>query len=205
MKFTEGYWLRSENVAPSYATQGFKVEKIANGMRVLAPERPILSRADALDLAVLQLDFVSAGHNDIAVTVTHYKGYDTKEPRYVLNYSPDPVSVDISEEEYAFCKNNNIKILKKDLNNFAQTAAVIENMDIVVSTDNVILNLAGAMGKKTLGLFNWYYEYRWYDLTGEDVGWYTSVKPFINPSINDWQSSVTRVVEEIQKIQKTQK
>lgn len=99
MKFTEGYWLRSENVAPSYTTQGFKVEKIANGMRVLAPERPILSRADALDLTVLQLDFVSAGHNDIAVTVTHYKGYDTKEPRYVLNYSPDPVSVDISEEE----------------------------------------------------------------------------------------------------------
>ena len=99
MKFTEGYWLRSENVAPSYATQGFRVEKIENGMRVLAPERPILSRADALDLTVLQMDFVSAAHNDIAVTVTHYKGYDTKEPRYELKLSPDPVKVDISDDD----------------------------------------------------------------------------------------------------------
>ena len=112
------------------------------------------------------------------------------------------LTLDITEDEYNFCKNNNITILKKDLSNFAQTAAAIENMDIIVSTDNVILNLAGAMGKRTLGLFNWSYEYRWYDLTGEDVGWYTSVKPFINPSINDWQSSVAKVVEEIEKYRK---
>ncbi len=99
MKFTEGYWLRSENVEPSYAAQAFKVEKIANGMRVYAPERPILSRADALDQTVLQLDFVSAGYNDIAVTVTHYKAYDDKEPRYALNISPDPVDISISDDE----------------------------------------------------------------------------------------------------------
>lgn len=109
------------------------------------------------------------------------------------------LTVDITDGERKFCEDNNIIVLEKDLHNFAQTAAAIENLDIIVSTDNVILNLAGAMGKKTLGLFNWYYEYRWYDLTGEDVGWYTSVKPFVNPSINDWQTSVTKVVEEIEK------
>ena len=42
MKFTEGYWLRSENVQASYASQAFDVQKIAGGMRVVAPERPIL-------------------------------------------------------------------------------------------------------------------------------------------------------------------
>lgn len=99
MKFTEGYWLKSENVQASYAAQAFSVEKIQNGLRVLAPERPILSRADALDQTVLQLDFVSAGHNDIAVTVTHFKGYDQKEPRFALQLSPDPVEIEINDEE----------------------------------------------------------------------------------------------------------
>ena len=99
MKFTEGYWLRSENVQASYAAQAFTVEKIDNGMRVLAPERPIMSRADALDQTVMQIDFVSAGHNDIAVNVIHYKAYDNKEPRYSLNISPEPVDVEISDDE----------------------------------------------------------------------------------------------------------
>ena len=39
MKFNEGYWLRKESVQPSYATQGFTVEKIENGMRITAGAR----------------------------------------------------------------------------------------------------------------------------------------------------------------------
>ena len=115
------------------------------------------------------------------------------------------LTIDITEEEYAFCKNNGITILKKDLNNFAQTAAAIENLDIVVTSDNVILNLAGAMGKKTFAIFNWYYEFRWFDLTGEDVCWFKSVKPFVNTEMDNWKTSITRVVEEIKEIQKLQK
>ena len=99
MKFTEGYWLRSERVKPSYAAQAFEVIEIPNGMRILAPERPITSRADALDLTVLQMDFVSAGHNDIAVSITHYKAYEKHEPRFVLNTKPEAVKVEVSEDE----------------------------------------------------------------------------------------------------------
>ena len=31
MKFTEGYWVRSENMAPSYAAQGFYAERTERG------------------------------------------------------------------------------------------------------------------------------------------------------------------------------
>ena len=99
MRFMEGYWLKSEKVQPSYAAQAFKVYKIENGMRVLAPEKPILSRADALDITVLQIDFVSARHNDIEVIITHHTAYDPKEPRYELSRDPDPVDVSIDDEE----------------------------------------------------------------------------------------------------------
>jgi len=39
MKFTEGYWHRSERSNPVYAAQAYKIEKIKNGMRVVAPEK----------------------------------------------------------------------------------------------------------------------------------------------------------------------
>nr|MCR4588494.1 alpha-xylosidase [Lachnospiraceae bacterium] len=99
MRFMEGYWLKSEKVQPSYATQAFQVYPIENGMRVLAPEKPILSRADALDITVLQVDFVSAAHNDIKVIVTHYNAFESREPQFALNLAPDPVDVCINEEE----------------------------------------------------------------------------------------------------------
>ena len=99
MRFTEGYWLRRESVQASYASQAFTVEEIPGGMRVTAPERPIRSRAEALDLTVLTVDFFSAGHNDIAVTVTHFAGFDEKEARIPLTLSPDPVKVRVNEKE----------------------------------------------------------------------------------------------------------
>lgn len=99
MKFTDGYWLRSDRADISYATQAFRVEEIDNGMRIVAPERPILNRADALDLTVLLIDFVSVAHNDIAVTITHYEAYDSREPRFELHGNPDPVSLTVTDEE----------------------------------------------------------------------------------------------------------
>lgn len=88
MKFTDGYWLRKENVQASYAAQAFTVEEIPHGMRIAAPERPIRTRADSLDITVLYIDIISAAHNDIAVSITHYAGYDSKEPRFELNMAP---------------------------------------------------------------------------------------------------------------------
>ena len=99
MKFTDGYWLRSENVQASYASQAFTVERIPHGMRIAAPERPILSRADALDITVLYIDLVSVRHNDIVMTTTHFMGYDAKEPRFELNEEPDDTEVVIDEKE----------------------------------------------------------------------------------------------------------
>ena len=109
---------------------------------------------------------------------------------YILNK-------DIHDKELSIFSNNNVHNIAKYFHNFEDTAAAIENCDIVVSSDNCIMNLAGALGKKTLGIFNWYSEWRWFDLTGEDVVWYTSVKPFVNKKMNDWENTINEVKEYI--------
>jgi len=99
MKFTEGYWLRSERVDASYGAQAFEVLRIKNGMRVIAPTRPVKSRGDALDQTVLTLEFTSFNKNDIRVCIKHFEAYDAKKPEYELNEAPEETEVEIDDEK----------------------------------------------------------------------------------------------------------
>lgn len=92
---------------------------------------------------------------------------------------------------------NNIINLGKDFSTFEETAAAIKNMDLIITTDNVILNLAGALGVTTFGIFNKHNEYRWFDLSGDDVVWYKSVKPFVAKQVDDWASVVKEIKSQI--------
>ena len=46
------------------------------------------------------------------------------------------------------CLIQKITSIGKTFNNFTDTSAAIKNMDLVITTDNVILNLAGSLGVK---------------------------------------------------------
>lgn len=87
--------------------------------------------------------------------------------------------------------------LAPTLKDFEDTAAAMMNMDLIITTDNVILNLAGALGVKTIGLYNRFHDYRWFKLTGEDVGWYKSVKPYKCEKLNDWHELVEKVINDL--------
>ena len=91
----------------------------------------------------------------------------------------------------------NVINVGKDFSTFEDTAAAIKNMDLVISTDNVILNLAGALGVKTYGLFNKFTEYRWFDLSGDDVKWYKSVKPYQAKDMNIWKDVIGTIKKDI--------
>jgi len=94
-------------------------------------------------------------------------------------------------------KSLNIVNLGKDFSTFEDTAAAMMNMDLIITTDNVLLNLAGAMGVKTFAIFNKHSEYRWFDLTGEDVVWYKSVKPFVANNMSEWAPVIKEIKNSI--------
>lgn len=92
----------------------------------------------------------------------------------------------------------NIIDLGKSFDDFLDTANALASMDLFVTTDNVLLNLAGALGVKTFGIFNKYPNYRWFDLSGNDVVWYKSVKPFQCVTENDWSEVIKRVITNVE-------
>lgn len=87
--------------------------------------------------------------------------------------------------------------LSATFKDFEDTAAAMMNMDLIITTDNVILNLAGALGVKTIGLFNRSHDFRWFKLDGEDVGWYKSVKPYKTEKLNDWHELLDKVISDL--------
>lgn len=99
MKFTEGYWVRSERMVGSFASQGFYAQETEEGMRVVAPERKILNRCDAQNISTITLDFIPYGENNILVKAKHYEAYESGEARFELNRGKVPFTVEIGEEQ----------------------------------------------------------------------------------------------------------
>ena len=91
--------------------------------------------------------------------------------------------------------------LGKTFKNWEDTACAMNCMDLMITTDNGVMNLAGALGIKTFGLFNTITEWRWFKTEGEDIAWYKSIKPFQCPTSKDWGTPMKQVIDEIQKIQ----
>lgn len=83
--------------------------------------------------------------------------------------------------------------LGRKFKNFEDTACAMKCMDLIISTDNVVMNLGGALGVKTFGLFNVFPESRWYKTDGEDIGWYKSVEPFRAKNYNEWQPVIKEI------------
>lgn len=92
------------------------------------------------------------------------------------------------------------KRLGNTFKNWEDTAAAMMNMDLMITTDNGVMNLAGALGVKTFGLFNKITEWRWFKTTGDDIAWYKSIRPFQAPTSKAWDIPINAAIEEVEKL-----
>lgn len=79
---------------------------------------------------------------------------------------------------------------------FLDTAALIENLDLVISVDTSVAHLAGALARPVWLLNRFESEWRW-RLAREDSPWYPSMRIFNQPAPGDWESVVARVALEL--------
>ncbi|MEB3165182.1 MAG: tetratricopeptide repeat protein [Cyanobacteriota bacterium] len=80
---------------------------------------------------------------------------------------------------------------------FLDTAAIIANCDLVISSDTAIAHLAGGMGRPTWLLLKQVPEWRW-GLQGEDSFWYPSMRLFRQRERGNWEEVLQRVAEALQ-------
>jgi len=86
----------------------------------------------------------------------------------------------------------NIRFFGSELESFADTAGLIENLDLVVSTCTSIPHLSAALGKETWILLSHVPDWRWL-LDRVDSPWYPSIKLYRQPTIGNWDSVLGKV------------
>ena len=82
---------------------------------------------------------------------------------------------------------------------FCDTAAVIANCDLVISSDSSVAHLSGAMGVPTWVALRWIPEWRW-GLEGTSTAWYSSMKLFRQNFDGDWAGVVRSMKQDLKHI-----
>ena len=99
MKFTEGYWLRSEKANILYASQAYEVQEIPGGMRVLAPVGYISSRGRHAEHAYDHSGVHRAHGEHHSSESLASRGAMKREPVCPKHPQAQAVQVEIGEEE----------------------------------------------------------------------------------------------------------
>ncbi len=84
------------------------------------------------------------------------------------------------------------------LNSFAETAAALSKLDLVIMTDSAVAHLAGSMGVPVWNLLT-FTPYWIYGRTSEECPWYPSMRLFRQPRPGDWDSVFKAVAVELEK------
>lgn len=94
----------------------------------------------------------------------------------------------------ALAEQGHARLLGPALEDFADTAGLIANLDLVVSVDTSVAHLAGAMGKPLWLLLPFSAEWRWLK-DREDSPWYPTARLFRQSALGDWPPVIARVTE----------
>ena len=80
---------------------------------------------------------------------------------------------------------------------FLETAAIIANCDLIITSDTSVAHLAGGMGKTTWLLLHKVPDWRW-GLEGDSTFWYPSMRLFRQSERGNWDEVMKRVAEALQ-------
>lgn len=101
-----------------------------------------------------------------------------------------------AEEFEKIPKKYNVVDLSESFNDFGDTAAAIENLDLVICNDTSVAHLAAAMGKHCWILLPFVQNWRWHtDISYSP--WYKSVKLFKQNEPGNWDEVMERVYNQL--------
>lgn len=81
-----------------------------------------------------------------------------------------------------------------ELNDFADTAALIQNLDLVIAVDTSVVHLAGALGKPAWVMIPHAPDWRWL-LERSDSPWYPTLRLFRQSKRGEWEAVVSTVLQ----------
>ncbi|MGH8658403.1 MAG: glycosyltransferase family 9 protein, partial [Gammaproteobacteria bacterium] len=80
------------------------------------------------------------------------------------------------------------------IDDYGDTALLLDALDLLITVDTAVAHLAGALGKPVWLLLAEVPDWRW-GLEGETTPWYPSLRLFRQTQRGDWEAVIARVAE----------
>jgi tetratricopeptide (TPR) repeat protein len=89
-----------------------------------------------------------------------------------------------------------IRHFEAEINDFSDTAALLQSLDLVITVDTAVAHLAGAMGKPVWILLAYRPDFRWL-LNRDDSPWYPTARLFRQSELGDWDGVIADVAHQL--------
>jgi tetratricopeptide (TPR) repeat protein len=103
---------------------------------------------------------------------------------------------DADAEAQAILQRHGVVELGQDFESFSDTAAVLAELDVLISVDTAVAHLAGALGKAVALLLPYPAEWRWF-AGRADSPWYPTMRLFRQTAAGDWDTPLARLYKEL--------
>jgi ADP-heptose:LPS heptosyltransferase len=123
-----------------------------------------------------------AGNAHRAVSLDQFLALTELPDIQLFSLQKGPKEKELSEHAIAPLIEN----LAPKFDSFADTAAAIEQLDLIVMTDSSVAHLAATLGKPVINLLQ-YKPYWLYGLAGDSCAWYNSMRFIRQTQPGDWQ------------------
>ena len=111
------------------------------------------------------------------------------------NYQWINLQIDASEEQEKVLESLGVSRYPGTIQSFADTAALMQNLDVVVGVDTAVSHLAGALGRPTWIMLNAYAtDWRWL-MDRDSSPWYSTARLFRQPVRGDWATVTQKVAQ----------
>jgi tetratricopeptide (TPR) repeat protein len=176
---------------------GVTLENLPHQLQYLAPHAELVRQwQDRLGLKKrLRVGVCWSGRPDS--WINRHKGMPFETMLELIKRNPGTewinLQVECTAEQAQILEQNGVKNFSGQIRNFADSAALIHHMDVVVSVDTAVAHLAGALGRPTWVPLNWYgTDWRWL-LNRDSSPWYPSARLFRQSALGDWSTVVDRI------------
>jgi tetratricopeptide (TPR) repeat protein len=112
------------------------------------------------------------------------------------NYEYHSLQKEYRKNDEAFLATTSIISHASQLNDFTDTAALISELDMVISVDTSVAHMTGAIGKPLFLLLAYTPDYRWM-MDRDDTPWYPTARLFRQQKFGDWESVIAQVAAKL--------
>jgi hypothetical protein len=143
----------------------------------------------------LRVGFCWSGRRDTWINRHKAMPFETMLALIKRNPSYEWVNLqcDCTEEEERELMAAGVTAYPGAIQNFADTAALIMHMDVVLAVDTAIAHLTGALGRPLWVMLSQYaLDWRWL-LNRDSSPWYTTARLFRQPTRGDWTAVTERI------------